>query len=95
VVLNPAAVAQAAMQNLPGRDITSPNGQWEAIIDPVDFGAGSWSAIWKDRTPQGKTDFSEYSFEDGPVLDVPGDFNSQRPELTFFEGTVWDKKTFA
>jgi beta-glucuronidase len=25
---------------------------------------------------------------------VPGDFNSQMPELTYFEGTVWYKKTF-
>ncbi|MBC8052662.1 MAG: beta galactosidase jelly roll domain-containing protein [Sphingobacteriaceae bacterium] len=85
---------QSRLGNIPGRKFTSLNGKWNAIIDPYDFGIGSWAAIWKDQKPKGKTDFYEYSFEGGVVFDVPGDFNSQLPELTFFEGTVWYKKTF-
>ncbi|MBC7888388.1 MAG: glycoside hydrolase family 2 [Ferruginibacter sp.] len=86
---------QSNLGNIPGRKIISLNGKWQAIIDPADFGIGSWAAIWKDQQPKGKTDFFEYSFEGGTVLDVPGDFNSQMPELNFYESTVWYKKKFS
>lgn len=46
------------------------------------------------KKPQKKTDFIEYSFDAGPTLQVPGDFNTQMPELAYMEGTVWYKKTF-
>jgi beta-glucuronidase len=86
---------KSTLTNIPGRKTTSLNGKWKAIIDPYDYGINFWSAIWKDKVASGKTDFYEYSFDNGPVLDVPGDFNSQRPELYYFEGTVWYKKTFS
>lgn len=86
--------AQDFMTNISGRNTVSLNGRWGVIIDPYDFGSGSWAAIWKDQKPTGKTDFFEYSYEGGPVLDVPGDFNSQMPELKYLEGSVWYKKTF-
>ncbi|MBC7873903.1 MAG: glycoside hydrolase family 2, partial [Ferruginibacter sp.] len=85
---------QSKLGNIPGRNSTSLNGKWQCIIDPADFGIGSWAAIWKDQQPKGKSDFFEYSFEGGTVLDVPGDFNSQLPELNFYESTVWYKKKF-
>jgi beta-glucuronidase len=85
--------AQTFIANAPARRQTSLNGKWQAIIDPVDCGIGSWKAIYKDKKPIGKTDFYEYSFEGGPVFDVPGDVNSQMPELKFYESTVWYKKT--
>ena len=84
--------AQTAMENVFSRKCTSLNGKWQAIIDPT--GAGDWREVWKERKPEKKTDFFEYAFEGGPVLNVPGDFNTQLPELAFYEGTVWYKKTF-
>ena len=84
--------AQSAMINISARHCTSLDGKWEAIIDPT--GAGDWRQVWQERKPEKKTDFIEYSFEGGPVLNVPGDFNSQMPELKYFEGTVWYKKAF-
>jgi beta-glucuronidase len=92
--LSQHAYAQTAMQNVSGRDHVSLNGQWQAIIDPYDIGASEWATFWKDRKPQGKTDFYEYAFTDALLLKVPGDFNSQHPELNFYEGSVWYKKTF-
>lgn len=94
LVITSNAVAQTSMGNVFGRNTTSLNGKWQAIIDPYDVGSGDWKALYKDRKPSGKTDFFEYSFDNGPILDVPGDFNSQLPELTFYESTVWYKKTF-
>ncbi|MDQ1772063.1 glycoside hydrolase family 2 protein [Labilibaculum euxinus] len=85
--------AQTAMVNVQSRNLTSLNGKWKVIIDPT--GIGDWRQVWQEKKPQKKTDFVEYSFEGGPELDVPGDFNTQMPELTYFEGTVWYKKQFS
>jgi beta-glucuronidase len=84
--------AQTAMVNVVGRNTTSLNGNWQVIPDPS--GAGDYRQVWLEKKPQKKTDFFEYSFEGGPFLNVPGDFNSQMCELTWFEGTVWYKKQF-
>jgi beta-glucuronidase len=86
------AVAQTAMTNVSARHCTSLNGKWQVIPDPT--GSGNYREVWKEKKPQKKTDFFEYSFEGGPTLNVPGDFNSQMPELSYMEGTVWYKKTF-
>jgi beta-glucuronidase len=84
--------AQSAMTNVLARHCTNLNGKWQVIIDPT--GAGDWRQVWQEKKPEKKTDFFEYSFEGGPVFNVPGDFNSQMTELKYFEGTVWYKKTF-
>jgi beta-glucuronidase len=84
--------AQSAMINPQSRNVTSLNGEWNALPDPVN--AGEWKQVWLEKKPQKKTDFFEYSFDGAPLLQVPGDFNSQMPELTYFEGTVWYKRAF-
>lgn len=84
--------AQKAMVNVQSRNLTSLNGDWNVIIDPT--GVGDWKQVWQEKKPQKKTDFVEYSFDGGSVLKVPGDFNSQMCELTYYEGTVWYKKAF-
>src|SRR5688572_4232978 len=35
-----------------------------------------------------------YKFDDGNSLYVPGEWNSQRPELLWYEATVWYKYLF-
>lgn len=86
-------IAQSAMANLLSRNALSLNGPWNIIIDPV--GSGDWKQVWQEKKPVKKTDFVEYSFEGGPVLQVPGDFNSQLPELAYYEGIVWYQKGFS
>lgn len=81
------------MINVSGRSCTtSLNGMWTVIIDPGD--AGEWQRVWEERRLQSKSDFVEYLFDGGPELQVPGDFNTQMCELTYFEGTVWYRKRF-
>ncbi len=87
-----AANAQFAMANIEGRKTTNLDGEWKVIIDPT--GIGDWRQVWKEKKAEKKTDFVEYSFEGAPTLHVPGDFNTQMPELLYVEGTVWYKKTF-
>ncbi|HET7000029.1 MAG TPA: beta galactosidase jelly roll domain-containing protein, partial [Puia sp.] len=84
--------AQSAMINVDSRKTISLDGDWQVIIDPA--GAGDWRRIWEEKKPVKKTDFVEYGFTDASRLRVPGDFNTQMPELTYTEGTVWYKKTF-
>ena len=93
VSVNSIGGGQSRLGNIPGRKTISLNGKWQTIIDQTDIGNG-WLAIWKDQKAKGKSDFYEYSFDGGNLLDVPGDFNSQLPEMNFFEGTVWYKRTF-
>ena len=85
-------LAQSAMTNIKSRNTTSLNGDWKVIIDPT--GTGDWRQVWLERKPEKKTDFFEYSFDESPVMTVPGDFNSQMAEITYLEGIVWYKKEF-
>ena len=87
-----SSFAQTSMGNVFGRKLTSLNGKWNIIIDPND--AGERNGIGRLAKAKGKTDFFEYSFDASPTLNVPGDFNSQMPELTYYESTVWYKKSF-
>lgn len=93
LLLTYIANAQTAMMGAGLRKVTSLNGNWNVIIDPT--GIGEWRQVWLEQKPEKKSDFFEYSFDGGPTLKVPGDFNSQKPELTYFEGTVWYKKQFS
>jgi len=82
------------LANVHGRQHKSLNGKWEVIVDPFNGGAGGWKPVWKDQKPTGKYDFYEYGFIPSVTLNVPGDWNHQKPELTYYEGTIWYKKTF-
>ena len=87
-----ASFAADLIQNVYGRDIQSLNGKWAAIPDLYD--QGERMKIYENNKPTGKTDFYEYSFEGGMRLNVPGDWNSQSPEMKYYEGTVWYQRTF-
>jgi len=41
-----------------------------------------------------KSDLIEYDFDQMDDIKVPGDWNSQKPQLVYYEGTVWYKKSF-
>lgn len=87
--------------NVDGRSITSLDGSWAAIVDPFDVGYRTYrntpsdDSFFRHRRLQHAAERIEYSFEDAPRLEVPGDWNSQRPELFFYEGTVWYQRTFS
>ncbi len=84
--------AQQSMINVYGRDYQSLNGKWDAIVDLYD--QGRKNKIFLNKKPEGKTDFYEYSFDGGLRLNVPSDWNSQLPELKYYEGTVWYARRF-
>ncbi len=80
------------MINVYGRERQSLNGKWSAIIDLYDKGRGK--KVWENRKAQSDTEFFEYSFDGGLKLNVPGDFNSQLPQLQYYEGSVWYARHF-
>lgn len=84
--------AQQLIANVYGRNTQSLNGKWDAIIDLYD--QGRKNKIYLNKKPEGKTDFYEYAFENGLRLNVPSDWNSQLPELKYYEGTVWYARRF-
>ncbi len=86
------ALSAKLLTNVYGRDYRLLNGKWDAIVDLYD--QGERMKVYENRTPQGNTDFYEYSFKNGLRLNVPGDWNSQSPELKYYEGTVWYGKPF-
>ena len=93
IVLSSVVPASAsALTNVYGRQHRMLNGRWDAIVDLYD--QGERMKVYENRKPQGETDFYEYSFDGGLRLEVPGDWNSQNPELKYYEGTVWYGRHF-
>src|SRR5579871_2553563 len=90
----------AAMVNIAGRRTISLNGKWKTIVDPYENGFYDFrmqedkNGYFRDARPADKSDRVEYDFDTSDQLDVPGDWNSQRQNLFFYEGTVWYRKTF-
>jgi beta-glucuronidase len=86
--------------NVDGRRTTSLDGAWRAIVDAFDTGYYDYrhepraDGFFLDRKPKDETDRVEYSFDASPTLLVPGDWNTQRASLLYYEGTVWYRRTF-
>ncbi len=88
-----AAVAPSTLiANVPNRTTVSLNGAWRAIVDPFDNGKSA--KFFLNQKSQSKSDRVEYSFDASPVLNVPGDWNTQRESLMFYEGPVWYRREF-
>jgi beta-glucuronidase len=81
------------LTNFGGRTSISLNGAWQVIVDPYEGGFGG--RYYENRKPQNKSELVEYDFDTSGSLKVPGDWNSQRPELFLYEGPVWYKMSFS
>ena len=88
------------IHNVDHRETVSLNGKWQIIIDPYETGYRNYryearpDGYFRNMKPRGKTELVEYIFDDCEQLNVPGDWNTQREDLRFYEGTVWYKKSF-
>ncbi len=83
---------QPAMQNVMGRERMSLNGSWAFIPDINDLGTSQKWFVETDHTAT--TKFVEVNFEGGKRLTVPGDWNSQHPELLYLESLMWYQHKF-
>ena len=93
--------------NAYNRASTSLNGSWHYIVDPYENGYynyryepfdqqenpgnGAYFTNAKQTTP---SDLIEYDFDQSDTIMVPGDWNTQKEKLFYYEGTIWYKKSF-
>lgn len=99
-----AAGAQVSplIANVNARNSTSLDGAWQAIVDPYDVGTFDYrsqllrnnNAFYKNHKPESPSELVEYDFDTSSQLNVPGDWNTQRESLLFYEGSVWYKRSF-
>jgi len=86
--------------NVAGRQTTSLDGLWKTIVDPYENGYYDYrrkplpNGFGSDKDITDKSVLQEYNFATDKTLSVPGDWNTQRPELYYYEGTVWYRKRF-
>lgn len=93
--------------NVYTRAFTSLNGEWNYIVDPYESGYYNYryepydkqsnpgkGAYFLNAKPDNKTDLVEYDFDKSGKINVPGDWNTQKENLFYYEGTVWYKKSF-
>jgi beta-glucuronidase len=92
VLVFAAPAPNTLITNIPGRTTISLNGAWPAIVDPIEAGLGN--KFYEDAKPKDKTELVEYSFDLSPPLSVPGDWNTQREQLSLYENAVWYRRTF-
>ncbi len=83
------------------RPSTSLNGDWASIVDPFFSGLFSFHHKEKadgwflnEKAKPGDTRPTEYDFSKAPTLKVPGDWNTQRESLFYYEGPVWYEHDF-
>ena len=86
--------------NVYQRDIQRLNGYWNYLIDPLETGYYNYrrqpdpNGFFKDETVDNIQKFKEYDFDSSPVMGIPGDWNTQNPDLFYYEGTVWFRNKF-
>ena len=73
------------------RPAASLNGEWHTIIDPYFNGFPGYARNQKQE-PGGRV--IEYDFSKSPTLKVPGDWNTQRDSLLYYEGPIWYERDF-
>jgi beta-glucuronidase len=83
------------------RPAISLDGDWATIVDPYFSGLMSFhhqekkDGFFLNRKAQPGDAFpTEYDFSKAPKLKVPGDWNTQRESLFYYEGPVWYERDF-
>lgn len=99
-----ASAQSNLITNIQNRKTLSLDGQWQYIIDPYETGfydyrykelnENNGDAYWNSGIQKNKTEKKEHGYIDKYSIAVPGDWNHQKPEFLYYEGTVWYKKSF-
>src|SRR5258708_3498695 len=83
------------------RPATSLSGEWNSIVDPYFSGLFSFHHVEKkngwflnQKAKSGDPFPIEYDYSKAPKLKVPGDWNTQRESLFFYEGPIWYERDF-
>ena len=101
------AAQEKLLINTYNRSVTSLNGYWKYIVDPYENGFYNYryqpfenqknpgnGAYFTNAKAKSPSDLIEYDFDASDSLHVPGDWNTQKEKLYYYEGTIWYKKSF-
>lgn len=90
--------------NLSARTVVSLDGDWNYIVDPQNIGTKSYHCdpdsdtdnmnFGRNKRAKNKFQLIEYDFRAADTLKVPGDWNTQKKELFWYEGTLWYARQF-
>src|SRR5260370_6951713 len=102
--LFPTGTGQSSplIANINARHTTSLDGEWQVIVDPFDVGTLDYraqelrnnNAFYKNHKPQSPSELVEYDFDTSTQLNVPGDWNTQRKSLLFYQASLPSKPSF-
>ncbi len=93
--------------NVYDRSSSSLEGYWKYIVDPYENGFYNYrleafdeqknpsrNAFFTDSKPADRSELLEYDFDLSDSIYVPGDWNSQKEKLFYYEGTIWYRRHF-
>lgn len=105
--INALFAQEKLLTNVYNRETKSLNGYWNYIVDPYENGFYNYryepfenqenpgkGAFFTNAKPDNKSDLVEYDFDKMDSIMVPGDWNTQKEKLFYYEGTIWFKKSF-
>ena len=83
--LDSVPVSEPLIQNVAERTAQLLDGEWTALLDPYEVWDSDLLPLrsdpFKPRLRRGPSDLNERDFGNAWSLEVPGDWNTQRPEL--------------
>ncbi len=88
-----ASSSRAQQLNAGTRTTISLDGTWNTIVDPYESGLPA--RYFQNSKPKTKSELVEFDFATSPKLRVPGDWNTQRESLLFYEGPLWYQRNFS
>jgi len=78
--------------NLYRRETTSLDGDWHVHPDP--YALGERRELWALRTESRRSRPIDWTPDAWPTIRVPGDWNTQRREMFYYEGPTWYVRRF-
>ncbi|HKT23369.1 MAG TPA: glycoside hydrolase family 2 TIM barrel-domain containing protein [Terriglobales bacterium] len=97
---DPASSNTTLLVDVDHRPAVSLDGDWHMIVDPYATGLYDFhgklrnNGYFKNEKQQPGGPPIEYDFSRSAALHVPGDWNTQRDSLFFYEGPIWYEKDF-
>ncbi|HEY1091884.1 MAG TPA: beta-glucuronidase, partial [Burkholderiaceae bacterium] len=94
-----AAQSRAGSQDLSGSWTYSKDLYRTGLTDINGWVAKSRMQRYRDvdvaaAEARGGTAFFEYDLDRGPVMEIPGAWNSAKPELRYYDGLIWFQRRF-